>query len=161
MTHRSADRLSDAIDDYLGGGAGTGSHLGEVLDALAGAFPDVAGDDARERVRRRVAGFRPATTGAPEVLAERAIDELRSLQRRLTEDDYVPWPTVVGAVAPGRGGDRDRGLPAAARPNGRRGDTLGSEPAARHREQCPATVAAISLSARGWHSYASWRSASR
>ena len=99
MTHRSADRLSDAIDDYLGGGAGAGSHLGDVLDALAGAFPDVSADDARERVRRRVAGFRPDPTGAPEVLAERAIDELRSLQRRLTQDDYVPWPTVVGALA--------------------------------------------------------------
>jgi hypothetical protein len=101
MTHRSADRLSDAIDDYLRGSgvAGAASHLGDVLDALGEALPDIASGDARERVRRRVAGHHPEPTATPEVLAERAIDELRLLQRRLTEDDYVPWPTVVGGIA--------------------------------------------------------------
>ena len=99
MSHRNADRLSQAIDAYLGGGAPDPSHLGEVLDALAGAFPDVAGDDARERVRRRLAGYSPPPRSPQLLLVERATDELDLLRRRFIEDEYVPWPTVVGGVA--------------------------------------------------------------
>jgi hypothetical protein len=100
MTHKNADRLSQAIDAYLGSGAPSEhTHLSDVLEALTGAFPDVPSDAARERVRRRLAGYSPTPRSPQQLLLERAVDELDLLRRRFTEDEYVPWPTVVGAAA--------------------------------------------------------------
>lgn len=100
MTHKNADRLSQAIDAYLGSEPpGEGTHLSDVLEALTGAFPEVPSDAARERVRERLAGYSPTPRSPQQLLLERAVDELNLLRRRFTEDEYVPWPTVVGAAA--------------------------------------------------------------
>ena len=99
MSHKNADRLSQAIDAYMGGGQPGDTNLGEVLAALAGGLPEVASDAARERVRRRLAGYSPSPRSSQQLLVERAADELDLLRRRFTEDEYVPWPTLVGGVA--------------------------------------------------------------
>jgi hypothetical protein len=107
MTHRSADDLSDAIDSWLNRGGGVGpTHLADVVEALSDAFPAVADEYARERVRRRLAGFSPNPKSAQQVLVERAVDQIELIQRRLTGEEYVPWPAlataavvVVGSVA--------------------------------------------------------------
>jgi predicted phage tail protein len=100
MSHRSADDLSDSIDRWLSreGTAGP-SHLAEVVEALSEAFPPLADESSRERVRRRLAGYTPSPKSAQQVLIERAVDEIEFLQRRLTGDEYVPWPAVAGAAA--------------------------------------------------------------
>jgi hypothetical protein len=98
MTHRSADRLSDSIDHWLGGGKPDETHLSEVLLSLAAAFPEVADELARERVRRRLAGVSPRPRSPQELLLERAGESLERLSHRVTEDDYVPWTTVAGAA---------------------------------------------------------------
>ena len=97
MTHRSADRLSEAIDGWLRGGSLEGQ-LADVLHELAEAFPDVADELAKERVRRRLTAFKPNTATPQELLLERAGDNLERLARRFTEDEYVPWPTLAGAA---------------------------------------------------------------
>jgi hypothetical protein len=98
VTHHGADDLSDAIDSWLSQEGRVGpTYLGEVLDALSDAFPAVADDDARERVRRRLAGFNPSPKSAQQVLIERAVDQIELIQRRLTGEEYVPWPAVVAA----------------------------------------------------------------
>jgi hypothetical protein len=98
VTHHSADDLSDAIDSWLSQEGRVGpTYLGEVLDALSDAFPAVADDDARERVRRRLAGFNPSPKSAQQVLIERAVDQIELIQRRLTGEEYVPWPAVAAA----------------------------------------------------------------
>jgi len=99
VTHRSADRLSDSIDRWLGGGQPDESHLSEVLQALADAFPDVADGLARERVRRRLATVSPRLRSPQEMLLERAGEGLERLSHRLSDDDYVPWTTLAGAAA--------------------------------------------------------------
>jgi hypothetical protein len=100
MTHKNADRLSQAIDAYLGSEApGEPDHLSDVIDALAGGLPDVSSGAARERVRRRLTGFAPTPKSPQQLLLERAVDEIELLRRRFTEDEYIPWPTVVGAAA--------------------------------------------------------------
>jgi len=107
MTHRNADDLSDAIDSWLSRDGGVRpTHLADVLEALSDAFPAVADDHARERVRRRLAGFSPNPKSAQQVLVERAVDQIELIQRRLTGEEYVPWPAlataalvVVGSVA--------------------------------------------------------------
>jgi hypothetical protein len=107
VTHRSADDLSDAIDSWLSREGGLQeTHLADVLGALADALPAVADDHARERVRRRLAGFNPHPKTAQQVLVERAVDQIELIQRRLTGEEYVPWPAlataavvVVGSVA--------------------------------------------------------------
>lgn len=107
MTHRSADDLSDSIDRWLSRESGGAPfHLADVVEALSDALPTLADDSSRERVRRRLAGFNPNPKSAQQVLVERAVDELELIQRRLTGDEYVPWPAVataavvvVGAVA--------------------------------------------------------------
>jgi hypothetical protein len=100
MTHRSADRLSEAIDRWLGSGQATPDvHLGDVAKALMDAFPEVSDELARERVRRRLAGFNPHVRSPQELLLERASDGIERLANGLSGDDYVPWPTVAGAAA--------------------------------------------------------------
>ena len=100
MTNPNADRLSQAIDQYIGSGVpGDANQLSEVLDALAGSFPEVGSGDARERVRRRLSRVSPTTRSTQALLLERAVDEVELLRRRFTEDEYVPWPSVVGAAA--------------------------------------------------------------
>lgn len=100
MSHRSADDLSDTIDSWLSREAAVGpSHLSDVVAALSEAFPKLADDTSRERVRRRLAGYNPTPKRAQQVLIERAVDEIEFLQRRLTGEEYVPWPAVVGAAA--------------------------------------------------------------
>lgn len=100
MTHRSADRLSEAIDRWLGSGeAAPDVHLGDVARALMEAFPDVSDDLARERVRRRLAGFNPHVRSPQELLLERASDGVERIANSLSGDEYVPWPTLAGAVA--------------------------------------------------------------
>ena len=107
MTHRSADDLSDSIDRWLSQeSGGVPFHLADVVEALSEALPTLADDSSRERVRRRLAGFSPNPKSAQQVLVERAVDELELIQRRLTGEEYVPWPAVataavvvVGAVA--------------------------------------------------------------
>jgi hypothetical protein len=99
MTHRSADDLSDAIDSWLSReGSVRPTHLAEVLESLSDAFPAVADDDARERVRRRLAGFNPNPKSAQQVLVERAADQVELIQRRLTGEEYVPWPAMAAAA---------------------------------------------------------------
>ncbi len=99
MTHRSADDLSDSIDRWLSQESGAGSfHLADVVEALSDALPTVADDSSRERVRRRLAGFNPNPKSAQQVLVERAVDELELIQRRLTGEEYVPWPAVATAA---------------------------------------------------------------
>ena len=100
MSHRSADDLSDTIDRWLSREGTVGpSHLADVVEALSEAFPKVADDSSRERVRRRLAGYNPTPKSAQQVLIERAVDEIEFLQRRLTGEEYVPWPAVAGAAA--------------------------------------------------------------
>ena len=99
MTHRGADRLSDAIDRWLGGEEGSAGHLHEVMGILAEAFPEVADELARERVRRRVRSFKPTPRSPQELLVERAGDSLTRIARSLGGDEYVPWPTLAGAAA--------------------------------------------------------------
>jgi hypothetical protein len=100
MSHRSADDLSETIDRWLSREGSLGpSHLAEVVEALSGAFPTVADDSSRERVRRRLAGYNPSPKSPQQVLIERAVDEIELLQRRLTGEEYVPWPAVAGAAA--------------------------------------------------------------
>jgi hypothetical protein len=100
MTHKNADRLSQAIDAYLGSEPpGEASHMSDVIDALAGGLPEVSSDAARERVRRSLAGFSPTAKSPQQLLLERAVDEIELLRRRFTEDEYIPWPTVVGGAA--------------------------------------------------------------
>ena len=99
MSHRGADELSSAIDQWLTrGDVGSGAGLGEIVDALEGGLKSVADDDARERVRRRLAGVSPRPRSAQELLMERAFDEVDRLQHRLREDEYVPWTAVAGAA---------------------------------------------------------------
>jgi hypothetical protein len=99
VSHRNADRLSRAIDAYLAGDVpGDPDQMADVLDALAAGFPGIGSEQARERVRRRLAGVSPAAKSPQVLLVERAADELDVLRRRLVEDEYVPWPTVVGGV---------------------------------------------------------------
>jgi hypothetical protein len=99
MTHRNADDLSDAIDSWLSReGSVRPTHRADVLEALSDAFPAVADDYARERVRRRLAGFNPNPKGAQQVLVERAVDQIELIQRRLTGEEYVPWPAVATAA---------------------------------------------------------------
>ena len=100
MSHRGADELSSAIDQWLArGDVGTGAGLGEILDALEGGFQPVSDVDARERVRRRLAGVSPRPRSAQELLVARALDEADRLQHRLQDDEYVPWTALGGAVA--------------------------------------------------------------
>jgi hypothetical protein len=100
MTHRSADRLSEAIDRLIGrGDSGHAGHLQEVMNSLARAFPDVADEVARERVRNRVKSYHPSTTSPQQLLLERAGDGLERIARGVSGEEYVPWPTVVGAAA--------------------------------------------------------------
>jgi hypothetical protein len=100
MSHRSADDLSETIDRWLSREGTIGpSHLAEFVEALSGAFPTVADDSSRERVRRRLAGYSPTPKSPQQLLIERAVDEIEFLQRRLTGEQYVPWPAVVGAAA--------------------------------------------------------------
>ena len=99
MTHRNADDLSDAIDSWLSSeGHIPETHLADVLEALSDAFPAVADEHARERVRRRLAGFNPNPKSAQQVLVERAVDQLELIQRRLSGEEYVPWPAVATAA---------------------------------------------------------------
>jgi|GEM_PF-1920980 hypothetical protein len=99
MTHRNADDLSDAIDSWLSReGSVRPTHLAEVVEALSDALPAVADDYARERVRRRLAGFNPNPKSAQQVLVERAVDQIELIQRRLTGEEYVPWPAVATAA---------------------------------------------------------------
>src|SRR6202011_6127105 len=85
---------------YLGSGEeGQPSHLSDVLEALARAFPEVSSEAAKERVRRRLSGYSPTPRSPQQVLLGRAVDELELLRRRFTEHEYVPWPTMVGAAA--------------------------------------------------------------
>ena len=96
MTHRNADDLSDAIDQWLSSEGGIPeTHLADVLEALSDAFPAVEAEQARERVRRRLAGFNPNPKSAQQVLVERAVDQLELIQRRLSGEEYVPWPAVA------------------------------------------------------------------
>lgn len=97
MTHRGADWLSDAIDNWPTGGEGV-AHLQDVLDALSDELPGVSDPSARERVRRRLASVKPTERSPQVLLIERAADEFERLQNRLTGDDYVPWPTVIGTA---------------------------------------------------------------
>jgi hypothetical protein len=118
MTHRNADDLSDAIDSWLSReGSVRPTHLAEVVEALSDALPAVADDYARERVRRRLAGFNPNPKSAQQVLVERAVDQIELIQRRLTGEEYVPWPAVArlrpqSAVAPIKVGPRFCGVAA-------------------------------------------------
>jgi hypothetical protein len=99
MTHRNADDLSDAIDNWLSReGSTPETHLADVLEALSDAFPAVADEFARERVRRRLAGFNANPKSAQQVLVERAVDQIELIQRRLTGEEYVPWPAVATAA---------------------------------------------------------------
>jgi len=99
MTHRSADDLSDAIDSWLSRESTVKpGYLGEVVAALSDSFPSVADDSSKERVRRRLAGFNPNSKSAQQVLIERAVDEIELIQRRLTGEEYVPWPAVAAAA---------------------------------------------------------------
>jgi preprotein translocase subunit Sss1 len=99
MSHHGADELSNAIDRWLSrDDIGTGEGLAEIIDSLAEALPEVADSDARERVRRRLAGVTPRPRSAQEVLLERAFDEVDRLQHRLREDEYVPWTAVATAA---------------------------------------------------------------
>lgn len=99
MTHRNADDLSDAIDSWLSReGSVRPTHLAEVVEALSDALPAVADDYARERVRRRLAGFNPNPKSPQQVLVERAVDQIELIQRRLTGEEYVPWPAVATAA---------------------------------------------------------------
>lgn len=100
MSHRSADDLSEAIDRWLSQQGSLGAtHLADVVEALSGAFPTVADESSRERVRRRLAGYNPTPKSPQQVLIERAVDEIEFLQRRFTGEEYVPWPAVAGAAA--------------------------------------------------------------
>lgn len=100
MSHRGADDLSNAIDRWLSrDDIGSGEGLVELIDSLARALPAVADPQARERVRRRLAGVTPRPRSAQEVLLERALDEVDRIQHRLREDEYVPWPAVATAAA--------------------------------------------------------------
>jgi hypothetical protein len=100
MSHRSADDLSESIDRWLSREGSLGpSYLAQVVEALSEAFPTVADDSSRERVRRRLAGHTPTPKSPQHVLIERAVDEIEFLQRRLTGEEYVPWPAVAGAAA--------------------------------------------------------------
>jgi hypothetical protein len=105
MTHRNADRLSQAIDRWLSPAGhehedATGGHLGHVLGALSEAFPEVTDELAKERVRRRLAGFNPRARTPQELLLERAADSVERIGRSLSgEGEYVPWPTLAGAAA--------------------------------------------------------------
>jgi hypothetical protein len=100
VSHKNADRLSRAIDAYLSGDVPTDAdHLGDVFDALAAGFPEVTHEDARERVRRRLAGVTPSPKSPQVLLVERAAEELDLLRRRFIADEYVPWPTLVGGAA--------------------------------------------------------------
>ncbi|MGI8607618.1 MAG: hypothetical protein ACR2MY_00100 [Candidatus Dormibacteria bacterium] len=99
MSHRAAEDLSDAIDRWLARtDLGHGESLAEIIDALGDGLPQVADADARERVRRRLAGVSPRPRSPQEVLLERAIDEVDRLQHRLREDEYVPWSAVATAA---------------------------------------------------------------
>jgi hypothetical protein len=99
LTHRSADDLSDTIDSWLSReGSVRPGYLAEVVKALSDSLPSVADDSSRERVRRRLAGFNPNPKSAQQVLIERAVDEIELIQRRLTGEEYVPWPAVGAAV---------------------------------------------------------------
>jgi hypothetical protein len=99
VSHRGADDLSDAIDSWLSrGDIGTGQGLAEIVDSLGDALPSVADAEARERVRRRLAGVSPRPRSAQEVLIERALDEVDLLQHRLREDEYVPWTALATAA---------------------------------------------------------------
>ena len=100
MSHRGAEDLSSAIDQWLArGDVGSGAGLGEILDALDGGLRPVADDDVRERVRRRLAMVSPRPRSAPDLLVERALDEVDRLQHLLREDEYVPWTAIAGGVA--------------------------------------------------------------
>lgn len=100
MSHHGADDLSNAIDRWLSrGDIGTGNGLAELIDSLAGALPAVADSQARERVRRRLAGVTPRPRSAQEILLERALDEVDRLQHRLRQDEYVPLTAVATAAA--------------------------------------------------------------
>jgi len=100
MTHRGADRLSDAIDRLLGGGKGeTAGHLQQIMRSLADAFPEVEDQLARERVRRRLQSHAVVQRTPQQLLLERAGDSLERIRLRLTGEEYVPWPAVVGAAA--------------------------------------------------------------
>ncbi|MEA2683855.1 MAG: hypothetical protein QOK05_2183 [Chloroflexota bacterium] len=99
MSHRGADELSNAIDGWLNrGDVGTGAGLAEIIDSLRDALPAMADADARERVRRRLAGVSPRPRSAQEILIERAVEEVDRLQHRLREDEYVPWTAVATAA---------------------------------------------------------------
>ena len=99
MTHHSADDLSDAIDSWLSREATVWpGYLADVVESLSDSLPSVADDSSRERVRRRLAGFNPNPKSAQQVLIERAVDEIELIQRRLTGEEYVPWPAVAAAA---------------------------------------------------------------
>ncbi|HEV3232534.1 MAG TPA: hypothetical protein VG245_09820 [Candidatus Dormibacteraeota bacterium] len=102
MSHKGADHLSESIDRWLGAGAGGGGvgHLADVLGALSDAFPEVSDELAKERVRRRLAGFNPRSRTPQELLVERAADSVERIGRSLAgEGEYLPWPTIAGAAA--------------------------------------------------------------
>ena len=98
MSHRGADDLSRAIDSWLGDGGSPQTFLNDVLAPLREAFPDVADEVSRERVRRRLATFDPRTRSPQQLLVERALDGVERVGRGVTGDEYVPWPTLVGAA---------------------------------------------------------------
>ena len=100
MTHRAAEDLSRVIDGgRMSTDLGYGEELAEILAAIAAGLPPVSDHEARERVRRRLAGIRPRSRSPQQVLVERAFDELDRLQHRLREDEYVPWTAVATAAA--------------------------------------------------------------
>jgi hypothetical protein len=99
VSHRGADELSGAIDEWLSrGDVGSGAGLAEVVDALGEGLPSMRSDDARERVRRRLATVSPRPRSAQELLLERAFDELNLIQGRLRDEEYVPLSALVGAA---------------------------------------------------------------
>ncbi|HEV1997767.1 MAG TPA: hypothetical protein VGR61_06515 [Candidatus Dormibacteraeota bacterium] len=99
MSHRAAEDLSDAIDRWLTRtDLGRGEGLEEIIDTLGDGLPPVADQDARERVRRRLAAVSPRPRSSQEILLERAFDEVDRLQHRLREDEYVPWSAVATAA---------------------------------------------------------------
>ena len=100
MSHRGADNLSEAIDRWLATTGSSGGPLGALADVLADAFPEVSDELARERVRRRLAAYSPRPRTAQQVLIERAIDGFERIGQSVTsEDEYVPWASVLAAAA--------------------------------------------------------------
>ncbi|MHB8509180.1 MAG: hypothetical protein ACYDGR_11120 [Candidatus Dormibacteria bacterium] len=100
MSHSGADRLSEAIDRWLTDAGAPDGPLAGVTRVLSDAFPEVSDELARERVRRRLAGFNPRPRTSQQVLLERALEGMERIGHSISnEDDYVPWPTLIGAAA--------------------------------------------------------------